>query len=185
VVILTLVLIYSILYCLGAPVNLPLNCTSPVSFGNVALGTASTQVVTCEAIIAITAIDGATVGSNYFEVSNSSLPSGPLKAGTSFSFHVTWNLTTVSVSSSSNASYGNISPGIKSTPLTILTTNGVAGYATLFPISLTGTEVSTNPFLTVTPTTVGKRSYFPSHCSLISTYGIRSQPLDDVLLFFV
>jgi hypothetical protein len=74
--------------------------------------------------------------------------------GATFSFPVTWNLTEVVVSDSPNASYGNTSPGVKSTPLTLLTTNGVAGYATLFPISLTGTEVSTSPFLDITPTTV-------------------------------
>lgn len=143
-----------VLYCLGSPVNLPLNCTSPIDFGEVALGTYATMEITCTAVIAITSLDGLTVGNEFFQASNASLPTGPLKAGASFSFPVTWNLTDVQVTNSPNASYGNTSPGIKSTPLTLITTNAVTGYATLFPISLTGTEVSTTPFLAITPTTV-------------------------------
>lgn len=63
-------------------------------------------------------------------------------------------MTNVQVGATANTSFGNVSPGIKSTPLTILTTNAVAGYATLYPISLTGTEVSSKPFLAIAPTTV-------------------------------
>ncbi|KAK6593884.1 WSC domain-containing protein-like protein 3 [Botrytis cinerea] len=143
-----------VLYCLGAPVNLPLNCTSPIDFGIVALGNKSVQTVNCTAIIAITSIDGATVGNEYFSVDNSTLPSGPLKAGATFIFPVTWDLTNVQIGATANTSFGNVSPGIKSTPLTILTTNAVAGFATLYPISLTGTEVSSKPFLAIAPTTV-------------------------------
>ncbi len=47
-----------------------------------------------------------------------------------------------------------VAPGVVSTPLTLLTTNAVAGFATSFPLSLSGTEVSTTPFLSVTPLTV-------------------------------
>lgn len=100
-----------VLYCLGSPVNLPLNCSSPVNFGNVALSSKQTETVNCTAIIAITAIDGVTVGDARFEVSNSSLPQGPVAAGTKFSFPVTWNLQNVSVQDAANASYGNVSPG--------------------------------------------------------------------------
>ena len=143
-----------ILYALGAPVNLPLNCTSPINFGNVALGSSQTETVTCKANIAITAVDGATVGDTNFVVSNSSLPTGPLAVGATFSFPVTWNLTDVVVTNVGNASSGNVKPGIKSTPLTLYTTNGAAGYATEFPVSLIGTEVSPTPYLDVTPNTV-------------------------------
>ncbi len=45
-----------ILYCLGSPVNLPLDCTSPVNFGTVALGTSQTEQVTCQANFAVTRI---------------------------------------------------------------------------------------------------------------------------------
>ena len=158
-----------VLYCLGSPVNLPLNCTSPVDFGNVALGTSATKQITCTAVVAITALDGLTVGNDLFQASNASLPTGPLKAGASFNFPVTWNLTNVKVTSSPNASYGNTSPGIKSTPLTLVTTNAVTGYASLFPISLTGTEVSTSPFLAITPTTVDFGGIVILNASSVST----------------
>lgn len=143
-----------VLYCLGSPVNLPLNCTSPVDFGQVALGEKATRIVNCTAKVAISSLDGLDIENRYFQASNASLPSGPLAIGTKFSIPVTWDLTNVQVSSSDNASYGNVVPGIKSTPLTLFTTNSVAGFATLFPISLIGTEVSTKPFLAVTPSTV-------------------------------
>jgi iron transport multicopper oxidase len=53
-----------------------------------------------------------------------------------------------------NASFGNTTPGVKSTALTLLTTNAVTGYSTQFPISLTGTEVSSKAYLSLTPITV-------------------------------
>ena len=143
-----------VLYCLGSPVNLPLDCTSPVDFGQVALGTKAFSSVNCTAVIDITSLDGMTVGDARFEVTNSSLPKGPLKAGAKFSIPVAWNLTTAVVQNTPGASYGNTSPGVKSTALTIYTTNAAPGYSTLFPISLTGTEVSNNAFLTTAPTTL-------------------------------
>lgn len=142
------------LYCLGSPVNLPLNCTSPVQFGDVALGTQGNQTVTCKATIALTSVNGMTVGDQHFVVQNSTLPKGPVAAGTVFTFPVTWDLRGVTVQDKANASYGNTQPGIKSTALSIYTTNAVAGYSTLFPISLSGSEVSQTPYLSVSPATV-------------------------------
>jgi hypothetical protein len=83
------------IYCMGSPVALPLNCTSPVQFGSVALGSTETQTVNCTANIPITKILGATVGNDQFRVSNASFPSGPLAKGQAFSFPVTWDLTNV------------------------------------------------------------------------------------------
>ncbi|PVH87180.1 WSC-domain-containing protein [Cadophora sp. DSE1049] len=143
-----------VLYCLGSPVNLPLNCTSPVDFGQVALGAKATRVVNCTATAAITSLDGLDIENDYFKASNASLPKGPLAVGVKFSIPVTWDLTNVQITSNDNASYSNVVPGIKSTPLTLFTTNAVPGFATLFPISLIGTQVSTKPFLAVTPSTV-------------------------------
>ena len=143
-----------VLYCLGSPVNLPLNCTSPVSFGSVALGSLGDQIVTCKVNIPITSINGATTGDANFQVNNASLPKGPLAAGATFSFPVTWDLSHTAVQNAPNASYGNTAPGIKSTPLTIFTTNGIAGYSTQFPISLTGQEVSQTAYLSLRPVTV-------------------------------
>ncbi|KAL8688550.1 MAG: hypothetical protein Q9218_005568, partial [Villophora microphyllina] len=142
------------LYCLGSPVNLPLNCTSPVQFGSVALGSSATQTVSCTANIAITQISSVTVGDAHFEVSLSDLPTGAIAKGAQFTFPVKWNLETTTVSNAVNASYGNTAPGIKSTALTIQTVNGVDGYSNKFPISLTGTEVSQQPFLSLAPISV-------------------------------
>ena len=143
-----------ILYCLGAPINLPLNCTSPVNFGSVALGSKGTETVTCTAVIGITKVLYGTVTDPYFSFSNASLPQGALAAGAQFSFPVTWDLTNATVSNAVNASSGSVQPGIKSAALTLFTTNAVVGYSTQLPISLTGTEVSEAPFLEVTPPTV-------------------------------
>lgn len=143
-----------VLYCLGAPVNLPLNCTSPVSFGEVVLGSQKSEVLNCTAIIGISAIDSITTSNLDFVVDTSTLPKGAIAQGTSFSFHVTWNLTGVTVKPAINASYGNTTPGIKSSALTIVTTNAVEGYTTSFPLSLTGTEVSKAAFLSLSPQTV-------------------------------
>ena len=142
------------LYCLGSPVNLPLTCSSPVSFGSVALGTSATQLVNCTANIAITRVSDVTVGDAHFEVNINDLPKGAIAKGASFSFPVTWNLETTTTGNTPNASYGNVSPGVKSTALTLTTVNAVAGYSTSFPISLTGTEVSTKAFLVIAPITV-------------------------------
>lgn len=143
-----------VLYCLGSPVNLPLNCTSPVDFGQVALGTKATRLVNCTANTAISSLNGLDIDNDYFQASNTSLPKGALAVGSKFSIPVTWDLTNVQSSSNANASYGDVTPGFKSTPLTLFTTNAAAGFATVFPISLTGTEVSTKPFLAVTPGTL-------------------------------
>lgn len=142
------------LYCLGSPVNLPLTCSSPVTFGSVALGSSATQTVNCTANIAITRISDVTVGDAHFEVDMNTLPQGAVPKGASFSFPVTWNLTMATTRNTPNASYGNISPGVKSTALTISTVNAVEGYSTSFPISLTGTQVSNKAFLVLAPITV-------------------------------
>ncbi|KAI9776670.1 MAG: hypothetical protein M1835_005454, partial [Candelina submexicana] len=143
-----------VLTCLGSPVNLPLTCTSPVNFGSVALGDKATQTVSCTANIAITSLDGASVGDLHFEVSNSSLPKGPIAKGTKFTFPVTWNLQNTDIQNTPNASYPIVTPGVSSTALTLYTTNGVGLYSTKYPISLTGTTVSSKAFLSVAPVQV-------------------------------
>lgn len=70
-------------YCLGSPVNLPLNCTA-LDFGNVALGSASSSYVNCTALTAITSLNGMTVGDARFEVKNSTLLTGNIAAGRTF-----------------------------------------------------------------------------------------------------
>ena len=142
------------LYCLGSPVNLPLNCSSPVDFGSVSLGSFSKQTVSCTALININQIVSIQTADSNFVVHLADLPKGAIAAGQQFSLPVTWNLTQAVVTNAVNASFGNTSPGFKSTPLTITTNNAVTGFATVFPISLTGKEVSQAPFLDTTPSTV-------------------------------
>ncbi|TKA41870.1 hypothetical protein B0A49_13446, partial [Cryomyces minteri] len=142
-----------VLYCLGSPVNLPLKCNSPVSFGDVALNSTATATLSCTAIIGINAITQLTVGDARFVVDKSTIPQGAIAAGKTFSFNVTWDLRNVAVNNAANASYGNTSPGIKSTALTLYTTNSVGGYATSFPLGLTGNQVSRAAYLGLTPIT--------------------------------
>ena len=142
------------LYCLGALGALPLTCTSLVNFGDVVLGSSATQTVSCTANTSISSINGVTVQDSQFVVSNSTLPTGPLEAGDTFSFLVKWDLTGFSGQNAFYSSVTNFQPGIKSTFLTIFTTNAESGYMTAVPVSLTGNEVSLNAFLQVSPAVV-------------------------------
>jgi len=65
-----------------------------------------------------------------------------------------WNLTNENVKNKANASYGNVSPGIKTTALTVYTTNSIPGFTNMFPISLSGNEVSSKAYQSLTPITV-------------------------------
>ncbi|KAF2452640.1 WSC domain-containing protein [Lineolata rhizophorae] len=142
-----------VLYCIGSPVNLPLNCTA-VDFGDVPLGSSKEAEVTCSVLIPIDEVKYMTVEDDRFEIDNATLPEGPLAEGDQFSIPVTWNLTTADLENTPGASYGYVTPGIKSTPLTIFTTNGVDGYVSELPVSLSGNIVSEDPYFDMTPTTV-------------------------------
>ena len=142
------------LICMGSPVALPLNCTSPVNFGDLSYGNTATRTVSCTALIAITKIQGATTDNPLFQVQNSSLPTGPLTAGQKFSFPVTWNLTAASSQDASGTSFGQVTPGVKTSPLVIYTVNGVAKYSTSLPVTLQGNEVSQKAFLSLSPAEV-------------------------------
>lgn len=142
------------IYCLGSPVNLPLSCSSPVQFGTVLLGEKKTASVQCSALIAITKISSVSVSDLNFKIDQSTVPTGAIAKGASFSLSVTWDLTNVTVTNAVNASFGNTSPGVKSAALTIGTINSIAGYTTAFPVSLTGTQQSSKPYLDLTPPNV-------------------------------
>ncbi|KAL9609724.1 MAG: hypothetical protein Q9167_005532 [Letrouitia subvulpina] len=142
------------LVCMGSPVSLPLNCTSPLNFGDVTFGSAKTLQLQCTALIPITKITGVTTLDATFQVSNASLPQGSLKAGDTFQFPVVWNLTKEGVKDDTGASFGSVAPGVKSSSLVILTTNGVPQYSNSLPVSLQGNEVSNTPFLSVSPAEV-------------------------------
>jgi iron transport multicopper oxidase len=138
-------------YCLGSPVALPLQCTQPVDFGSVAIGSISTVTITFTALIPITRINGCTTRDLTFQCKNSSLPQGQLAKGATFAFPVVWNLTQAAINDQEGVSFGRVLPGVESTVLHLLTTNGVPQYSTDLPIGLTGTTVSQNPFLYISP----------------------------------
>ncbi|KAK3335420.1 WSC domain-containing protein [Cercophora scortea] len=139
------------IYALGSPVNLPLNCTDPVDFGNLESGSSGTATVSCKANIAITKVNGCTTVDPRFQCSNSTLPTGAVAAGTTFSFPVVWDITTAAVASVVNTSYSTVMPGIEGTVLSLFTTNGATGYTSTVPVSLTGTVVSKGPYLFISP----------------------------------
>ena len=142
------------LICMGSPVSIPLNCTSPVDFGDVTIGSTKSIQVQCTALIPITKINGATTQDATFQVSNSSLPQGSLAVGDKFSFPVVWNLTQASIQDTPGASFGAVSPGVKTSSLLISTVNGVAQYSNSLPITLQGNQVSNAAFLSLTPNEV-------------------------------
>ncbi|EOO00796.1 putative wsc domain-containing protein [Phaeoacremonium minimum UCRPA7] len=142
------------IYCLGYPVNLPLNCTTPVDFGSVQTGDTKTATISCKANIAITKVKGCVTSDALFQCSNSSLPQGALAAGATFTFPVTWNLTEKSIEDAEGTSYAKVLPGVESGVLSLITTNGVTGYTDTTPLSLTGTVVSADPYLWMNPSEV-------------------------------
>lgn len=106
--------------------------------------------ITCTANIPITGLPGLILGKSIFQALNSSLPTGSLAAGQSFSFPVTFNLTGYILNGESSSAPA-VSPGVQTTAINILTTNGVTGYATEEPISVTGKSVSPEPFISMAP----------------------------------
>jgi hypothetical protein len=134
----------------GSPVAQPLDCTSPVSFGSVAIGSTKTVTITCTANIPITTLTGFTLGKSIFQVSNSSLPTGSIKEGASFSFPGTFNLTNYTPNAGSTSS-PEATPGIQTISISIGTVNGVAGYSSSQPVTLTGVSISSVPFIEMNP----------------------------------
>lgn len=134
----------------GSPVNLPLTCNAPLNFGSVPIGNTSTMNITCTANIPITSLNGFLPGKAIFKVSNSSLPTGPLTQGHSFSFPVTFNLAGYTLNAGSTSAPA-VSPGVQTTSISVLTTNGQTGFATEQPLTLTGISVSQAPYLTMSP----------------------------------
>ncbi|TVY32992.1 WSC domain-containing protein [Lachnellula subtilissima] len=137
-------------FCLGSPVSLPLSCSQPVDFGDTAIGSTSTQIVNCTALIP-TSINSCTTGDATWQCLNSTLPKGQLSKGQTFRFPVTWNLTQSSINDAQNASFGKVQPGVASTNLNLYTTNAVPKYSNILPISLTGNTVSKLAYLTIKP----------------------------------
>jgi hypothetical protein len=123
-------------YGFGAPTTEPLNCTGPIGFGNVNIGSLSASMsMTCTAVVGMTVDAISLPNGTQYELSNA--PSLPLKLvkGQSFSF-----LATFSPSS------------VESDPETVkIGTSAVAGYTIVTSVQLMGTGVSQMPLLEVSP----------------------------------
>ena len=128
------------LYGFGSPVNLPINCTSPVDFGTANLNTpTASKTITCKANVGVTISNVSYVGDSNFVVSG--LPTVPstYAAGATFTMTAVFNPKAV---------------GILSQDILITTSNGVAGYSTSTPITLRGTGQSVDALLRISPVTL-------------------------------
>ncbi|KAK3944151.1 WSC domain-containing protein [Diplogelasinospora grovesii] len=138
----------------GSPVQLPFDCGGPFNFGEVAIGQSSTINITCVAKIKVNKIANITVGNPLYNISYAGgVPQGVVAAGQSFTFPATFNLTGY-VLSSGSTSAPSIQPGVQSGSITLVTVNGVTGYSTNQPLSVTGTTVSQAPFAAINPVNV-------------------------------
>ncbi|KAK2008051.1 WSC domain-containing protein [Colletotrichum eremochloae] len=129
------------LVCFGAPVNSAVNCTSPVDFGSLEMGSTASAKVSCKANVALTKVNGCSVSDPSWTCSNSTLPQGTVAAGTSFSLDVTWDLSNPAA---------KVAPGFLTSALT-LSISASADYASSTVVSLQGTVVKQGPFLSATP----------------------------------
>ncbi|KAK1982637.1 WSC domain-containing protein [Colletotrichum cereale] len=132
------------LVCFGAPVNSAVNCTSPVEFGSLEMGSTVSAKVSCKANVALTKVNGCSVSDPSWTCSNSTLPQGTVAAGTSFSLDVTWDLSNPAV---------QIAPGFLTSALT-LSISASANYASSTVVSLQGTIVKQGAFLSATPSDI-------------------------------
>ncbi|KAK8042502.1 hypothetical protein PG994_012985 [Apiospora phragmitis] len=124
----------------GSPVNLPLNCTAPSTFGTVNLGEKSApQTVTCVANVGTQVTNIDLLGNTNFVFSG--LPTFPMTVnqGSAFTFQATFAPKQVGPLSSSAI---------------VNTTNSAAGFSISTPVKLVGTGNSKLPLLLISPNTV-------------------------------
>ncbi|KJX97614.1 hypothetical protein TI39_contig476g00008 [Zymoseptoria brevis] len=128
------------LWAFGAPVNLPLNCTSPVTFPRTALNSTSAPItVNCTANVATSVTSFNLTGKPNFVASG--LPTLPLTlaAGKSFQFQ---------------AKFAPAQVGFLSSDIVVNTTNAAAGSSSRTPVTLTGTASSTVALFNIQPITL-------------------------------
>lgn len=127
------------IYAYGAPVNLPMNCTS-VNFGLINLNSSSVPVtVQCQANTVLTVTAATLSGNPNFVIS--SLPNFPaqVQRGSNFSFQVMFTPHIVGPLSSS---------------VVLNTTQQAQGFSINTPVQLKGTGQSQAALLSITPNTV-------------------------------
>lgn len=132
----------------GSPVTLPLNCTGPVDFGDVYMGSSVTKDVTCTAFISTT-VESLSIGSPYYGLVSPSVLPITLVAGQSFSLDVTFNLTGYSVDGTGGTT--KLAPGSKSAAVSITLDNDVAEYADTQSVSLSGDAITDGAYPSVNP----------------------------------
>lgn len=132
----------------GSPVTLPLNCTGPVDFGDVYLGSSSTKTVSCTALIGTT-VESLSIGSTYYDLASPDTLPIALTTGQSFSLSVTFNLTGYSVDGAGGTT--KLSPGSKSAAISVSLENDVAEYAGTQSISLSGNAITDGAYPSVNP----------------------------------
>ncbi|KAF3769510.1 WSC-domain-containing protein, partial [Cryphonectria parasitica EP155] len=134
----------------GSPVTLPLNCTGPVNFGDVYIGSSAVDSVSCTALIGTT-IESLAIGSVYYSLSSSDAFPLPLAAGQSFTLDVVFNLTGYSSTTGGGGNTTQLVPGSKSAVVTITMDNDVAEYASTQSISFTGDAITGDAYPAVNP----------------------------------
>ncbi|KAG0636289.1 hypothetical protein HOY80DRAFT_891585 [Tuber brumale] len=128
------------LVAVGSPVNPPMNCSSPIEFGNATIGGAGvTKTLSCTANIAVSVTGIGPRMAQYFSVSD--IPAFPLAltAGQTVSFKTTFKPT---------------APGPLSDDIYVNTTNSIANFADNTPIAVRGVATSLTPVLFISPNTV-------------------------------
>ncbi|KAG7137690.1 WSC domain-containing protein like [Verticillium longisporum] len=124
-------------YGFGAPINRPIECTSPLEFGAVSLeASAETRTLTCTALINTVVNDISLREVTDFSISG--LPTLPLTLAVGATFTI-------------EAAFAPTDLGLLSTDVNIETENSVAGYRTTTSARLTGTGETDNPRLSVSP----------------------------------
>ncbi|KAK5989408.1 WSC domain-containing protein [Cladobotryum mycophilum] len=128
------------LYGYGSPVNSPINCTTPIEFGNVSIkATSDAKPVTCTALIDVTVTDVGLDASTDYGVSD--IPTLPLQLAKGSSFTV-------------QAKFHPTSVGLLSNDVVVNTTNSIAGYSVNTHARLTGTGQSADALLSISPNTI-------------------------------
>lgn len=136
----------------GSPVNLPLNCTASLPFGDVILGRNASLTATCQPLISFT-LSNMTLGDATFSITG--FPASGTKytaQSAPFSFNVTWSPKRV---------------GSVSQTLGVNTLNNLAGFVTSVPIVLRGNGVSSAATFSLTPNNVAFGGVVPGAADTI------------------
>ncbi|KAG4438082.1 hypothetical protein IFR05_006448 [Cadophora sp. M221] len=136
----------------GVKANQPLTCTpNPVAFGNVMTGQTSTLQVKCTANTAVTN-PKCNITSPIFKCPTTALPA-TVASGASFTFGLTFDLTSAAILAWQNANGGNpLPPGTQGSNINVYTTTAASGFLPGVVVPMSGTVVASGGYLTVNQT---------------------------------